>query len=130
VNFLVNKPCSSPQNKSFRRKEGSSVTQLRRKTPKQESRNRRTFSETGCAVGFSALDVGSSGEETKPTQSLQATIEKSIKKLEKAVLGKLKLSVALDGRNAAPTSKRAFHDCRIQSASKKSPCQLNRESAK
>ena len=44
-------------------------------------------------------------KETKLTQSLQATIAKTIEKLEQSVCGKLKLAVALDDRNAAPIPK-------------------------
>lgn len=44
-------------------------------------------------------------KETKLTQNLQATIAKTIEKLEQSVCGKLRLAVALDDRNTAPVPK-------------------------
>ena len=45
--------------------------------------------------------------ETNLTQSLHATIAKTNEKLEQSVCGKLKLAIALDGRNTVPISKLA-----------------------
>ena len=66
-------------------------------------------------------------KETKLTQSLQDTIVKTIEKLEQSVRGKLKLAVALDGRNAPPIPKGAPKACIPQVFDGPTPSSLDPE---
>jgi len=67
--------------------------------------------------------------ETNLTQSLHETIAKTIEKLEQSVRGKVKLAIALDGRNAVPIPKAATKTRIPQVLDSPTPISVDREPA-